>query len=447
VRLTCVAVLAILAMGGSGWCQEVVTNEPLTKKQLIATLPLLTLPKLDVDKVITAANDKNSNTWMVSAPAAVSSVLLSEQLPKDLKQAVNSIPTGDWADIKTWQPDQREAMASAVEHWKTKYLSDERRNHFDRIIPVTAVNNTEFKEGLPTILPRAKDVEKEKTVSIMFIDGSHEDVNTTTIERILTANSIIEDTPTKTNENSPYTLAMALSLNTRFANDIQAVYFPIKSISRMGAEAERLPAANSAIREALTNPGVAATLLINLGEAGLGQPLPFTAKDKSLNVEPSLTRRYDIYWIDLAFSPSEELLGNATELRYDIAMLDDDTIALDLLPMRFGREVGEKDGMSVPSIKVGSVEVGEMFSRTVEYKRLLPTVLSHGLQTQTFGWTFTGDSLDASAKRMFAVIGVPKGTKQVKTRITLEAKCREYAGFASEWASTGPTSYTIALPQ
>jgi hypothetical protein len=178
--------------------------------------------------------------------------------------------------------------------------------------------------------------------------------------------------------------------------------------------------------------------LINLGEAGLGQPLPFTAKDKSLNVEPSLTRRYDIYWIDLAFSPSEELLGNATELRYDIAMLDDDTIALDLLPMRFGREVGEKDGMSVPSIKVGSVEVGEMFSRTVEYKRLLPTVLSHGLQTQTFGWTFTGDSLDASAKRMFAVIGVPKGTKQVKTRITLEAKCREYAGFASEWASTAP---------
>lgn len=260
MRLTCVAALAILATGGSGWCQEVVTNEPLTKKQLIATLPLLTLPKLDVDKVITATNDKNSNTWMISAPAAVSSVLLSSQLPKDLKQAVKSIPTGDWVDINTWQPDQREAMASAVEHWKTKYLADERRNHFDRIIPVTAVNDTGFKEELPTILPRAKDSEKEKTVSIMFIDGSHEDVNTITIERILTANSIIEDAQSKTNENSSYTLAMTLSLNTRFANDIQAVYLPIKSISRMGTEAERLPAANSAIREALTNPGVAATL-------------------------------------------------------------------------------------------------------------------------------------------------------------------------------------------
>jgi hypothetical protein len=184
-----------------------------------------------------------------------------------------------------------------------------------------------------------------------------------------------------------------------------------------------------------------------VGEAGLGQPLPFTAKDKSLTVEPSLVRRYDIYWIDLAFSPSEELLGNATELRYDIAMLDNDTIALDLVPMRFGHEVEQKDGMSVPGIKVGEIEVGEMFSRTVEYRHLVPTVLSHGLLTQSFGWTFTGDSLDASAKRMFAVIGVPKGTKQVKTKITLEAKCRTYVGFASEWASTGPTPYTITLPQ
>jgi hypothetical protein len=162
VRLTCAAALAILAMGGSARCQEVVTNEPLTKKQLIATLPLLTLPKLDVDKIITATNDKDSNTWMVSIPAAVSSVLVSEQLPKELKQAVNSIPTRDWADIETWQPNQKKAMATAVEHWKAKYLADERKNHFDSIFPVTAVNNTEFKEGLQIILPRAKETEKEK---------------------------------------------------------------------------------------------------------------------------------------------------------------------------------------------------------------------------------------------------------------------------------------------
>jgi hypothetical protein len=289
VRLTCAAALAILAMGGSARCQEVVANEPLTKKQLIATLPLLTLPKLNVDKIITATNDKNLNTWMVSVPAAVSSVLVSEQLPKELKQTVNSIPTVDWRDIETWQPNQKEAMATAVEHWKAKYLSDEHKNHFDTTFPITKYNNTEFTDGLQAVLPRAKDIQKEKKSAVIFVDGSHEDVSTATIERILTANSVIEGAPSKANENSPYTVAMALNLNTRFANDIQAVYFPIKSISRMGTEADRLPAANSAIREALANPGVAATLLINLGEAGLGQPLPFTGKDKSLNVEPSLT--------------------------------------------------------------------------------------------------------------------------------------------------------------
>lgn len=135
---------------------------------------------------------------MVSAPAAVSSVLVSEQLPKDLKQAVNSIPAGDWVDIKTWQPDQTEAMASAVEHWKTKYLADQRGSHFDRTLPVT-------KEELPTILPRARDVRKEKTASITFIDGSHEDINTAAIERILTANSIIEGTTSRAKDNNSYT--------------------------------------------------------------------------------------------------------------------------------------------------------------------------------------------------------------------------------------------------
>ncbi len=220
MRLTYAAALAILAMGGSGWCQEVVTNEPLTKKQLIATLPLLIL--LDVDKVITATNDKNSSAWMVSGPAAVSSVLVSEQLPKDLKQAVNSIPTGNWMDINTWQPDQTEAMAGAVEHWKAKYLADERESHFNTIKSNIVVNNTEFKEELPTIIPRAKDLKKDKTASVLFTDGSREDVNTDAIERILTTNSLIEDNASKAKENMAYTVGTALSLNTKRAYPVDS---------------------------------------------------------------------------------------------------------------------------------------------------------------------------------------------------------------------------------
>jgi hypothetical protein len=444
MRPTYLAALGILVLCDSSWCQEVVTNDPLTKKQLIATLPLLSLPKLPIDKVITATNDKNTNTWMISVPAAISSVLASDQLPKGLKQVVNGIPKGEW-DTKTWQPNQTEAMTSALEHWKTEYLSSGSATPFSN--STHATDGTEFKSQLTSILPRAT-ARWEKSEPIVFLDGSRADVNPAAIERILTANRVMEETNYSQNErNNNYVSSTSLSLNTRFANDIQGAYFPIMAMSNMTTDVDRLSAANSAIQEALADPSVATSLLINVGEAGLGQPLPFTAKDKSLTVEPSLVRRYDIYWIDLAFSPSEELLGNATELRYDIAMLDNDTIALDLVPMRFGHEVEQKDGMSVPGIKVGEIEVGEMFSRTVEYRHLVPTVLSHGLLTQSFGWTFTGDSLDASAKRMFAVIGVPKGTKQVKTKITLEAKCRTYVGFASEWASTGPTPYTITLPQ
>ena len=73
----------------------------------------------------------------------------------------------------------------------------------------------------------------------------------------------------------------------------------------------------------------------------------------------------------------------------------------------------------MPTVKVGDVEVGEVFSRTVEYRYIRPTILGHGLQTSSFGWIFTGESPDASAKRMFAVIGVPRGTKEITAKFQL----------------------------
>ena len=124
--------LAAVAVCHAAWCQEVVTDEPLAKKQLIATLPLLALPKLDVDKIITTTANKNPNTWMISPPAAISSVLASDQLPKDLKQVVDGIPKGD-SNIETWQPKQKEAIASAIEQWKSKYLAGEYANHLDQV--------------------------------------------------------------------------------------------------------------------------------------------------------------------------------------------------------------------------------------------------------------------------------------------------------------------------
>ena len=118
-----------------------------------------------------------------------------------------------------------------------------------------------------------------------------------------------------------------------------------------------------------------------------------------------------------------------------------------VVPERVGTEINNTDKATAPTVKVGEVEVGEVFSRTVEYRYIRPTILGYGLQTASFGWIFTGKSLDASAKKIIAVIGVPKGTKEITTKFQLAAKVVKFMRLASNWASTGPTQYKISLPR
>jgi hypothetical protein len=236
-------------------------------------------------------------------------------------------------------------------------------------------------------------------------------------------------------------------LDQKFANNILKTYSSINPSYKFKSDNDWLPAVSNAIQQATLNLPVAAATLLNEGDAGFGTPLVFTAAEKSLKVEPLLLRTYDVYWIQLAISPSEELIQNINELRYDITIDNPNVLVMAIVPERVGTEINTTDKAAAPTVKVGEVEVGEVFSRTVEYRYIRPTILGYGLQTASFGWMFTGESLDASAKRMIAVIGVPKGTKEITTKFQLAAKVVKFMSLASNWASTGPTQYKISLPR
>jgi hypothetical protein len=69
--------IALLLTCHAALCQELVINEPLTKSQLIASLPVLALRKLPVEQVIAPTND-TKHGWVVSVSAAVGSALSSK---------------------------------------------------------------------------------------------------------------------------------------------------------------------------------------------------------------------------------------------------------------------------------------------------------------------------------------------------------------------------------
>jgi hypothetical protein len=440
---------------GAAVCQEVVTNEPLAKSEVIATLPLFALRQLPVDQVIIPADDQK-NEWVLSASAAVGSALSSKKSSKaELEsfknfygELVNKNPSRD-----QWLSPENSAAKKAIDLWQQDYTKKSAEFAKNIRWPDTQgiQDDTLRKSLLNSFIPKAENGSKDYPPAAMFNEKGGKIGITYTdpdaVGYILALNKIIKnnekDHPVAATDTSPEDFL----LDHKFATNILKTYKSIETAYAFKTDTDRLPVVSNAIQQATLNLPVAAATLITEGDAGFGKPLVFTAAEKSLKVEPSLLRTYDIYWIQLAISPTEELIQNINELRYDITIDNPNVLAMNIVPERVGTEINNTDKAAVPTVKVGDVEVGEMFSRTVEYRYIRPTILGYGLQTSSFGWIFTGESLDASAKRMFAVIGVPKGTKEITATFQLAAKVVKFMRLASDWAATGPTQYKISLPR
>ena len=90
-----------------------------------------------------------------------------------------------------------------------------------------------------------------------------------------------------------------------------------------------------------------------------------------------------------------------------------------------------------------------MYSQEVTFKSLKPTILGTGLQQAEFGWSIRDDMLDMSAKRLIAIIGVPKGASQLELQMVITMKTKgQYLGFIQGDVATGETkSLKIDLRQ
>ena len=166
------------------------------------------------------------------------------------------------------------------------------------------------KSGLSSIVPRAIEERVNNKPVILADQGeaNENSVDPNAIGYIIAINKAIRTTKGDQRVATGHSPPVDFLLDREFANDIRGTYDPIKMISTITTDADRLPAVSNAIQRATLTSTVAAATLINEGDAGFGIPLVFTAAEKSLKVEASLARKYDIYWIQLAINPSEELI-------------------------------------------------------------------------------------------------------------------------------------------
>lgn len=125
--------------------------------------------------------------------------------------------------------------------------------------------------------------------------------------------------------------------------------------------------------------------------------------------------------------------------------------ALELVPIRFGQEQDVKTKAGIPEAKVEAggvgIELGQIYGQEVTFKTLKPTIVGTGIQASKFGWTISGDMLDMSAKRLIAVVGVPKRSPKLEFDMVVSAKTNPKAlGFVQgNVASSVPQRFSADL--
>ena len=451
--------------------KEIVTNSPLLPMDTLEILPILSLRNLPVKDLIVQTGDEFTLNKLAVASSALATQADDRVQMSDLKRLTKEQIGGKGIYIYSFLDERDKGdlatfAAASKEGWETSLQKQVDMTAND-VKLVGKWDNNKTYYGLGKEYEYVSDSQKHNLLKAWFAkddslaalpavyvpikNNATVPIDAKGVGKIIAVNELLTHYNSYGNVNSECKKGtctfIATALDREFATNIIAAYEPIIAMSKDADDSSKLKATKKSVQLASSDWNTATAVLIKQGQAGIGRPLAFTAAEKRLTVEKSILAQYDVYWVQFAISPDEDIVDKISELRFDIDIQTPEATVLSLLPIRLGTDVSVKEEAKTPTVKVGDVEVGEMFSRSVEYKYLRPTILGHGTLTPNLGWIFKDDALDASAKRMFAVIGVPRGSRSIEIKYSLSVK---YSGVAVvfgaiPWGSTGYSIYKIPL--
>jgi hypothetical protein len=112
-------------------------------------------------------------------------------------------------------------------------------------------------------------------------------------------------------------------------------------------------------------------------------------------------------------------------------------------------EVSTKEQTGIPDVKAeaggAGVSIGSVYSQEVTFKSLKPTIVGTGLQAANFGWSLKDEMVDMSAKRLIAIIGVPKNTRLLEGDMVVNVKTKHWLT-QGDVGSSEPKPFVIGLP-
>lgn len=101
---------------------------------------------------------------------------------------------------------------------------------------------------------------------------------------------------------------------------------------------------------------------ITISPVSFGEIFSFSSADRDLGVPPPISKKYDVYWVEFPLSLRNFEDDYVKRVSFHV-FLPDDSIALDLIPWRFGVEATVTETTGAPPITIKDVTIGEFYKK------------------------------------------------------------------------------------
>jgi hypothetical protein len=164
------------------------------------------------------------------------------------------------------------------------------------------------------------------------------------------------------------------------------------------------------------------------GNITFGKPMVYGPREAKLEVPETISRVHDIYAVYFAASFRDIDMEDFDSITIEISP-QAESIALDLIPLRYDQEIANTITSGIPGFKTGAgginVELGSLYQKQVVFKSLKPTVTAFGLQERDFSWSLSGDARHLGSVRFMVILGGPKGSTQLPVKLRAQARYHE----------------------
>jgi hypothetical protein len=160
-------------------------------------------------------------------------------------------------------------------------------------------------------------------------------------------------------------------------------------------------------------------------------PLVESSTDAQLQLPKQVSSKFDVYLTQLAMTWRQLPRSDLDQIGFSVK-IPAGTIALALMPFRYGVEVTEKAETKIsPEVEAEGIKVslGEVYGRDISFSYLRPTIRAYGLQESEFSWTMRDQAVQPGAEQFVCVVGVPKRSKDIVLRVSA------FAQWSGGWSS------------